>query len=420
MGPGFNRSSRGYCVSAPSSPRPSKVSKSTAMGDVDMPQAPDVYLDSPKSYNPPARGWTKALIRANHIDEVVELLDKNPIAILDSDFFDRGSGPAAIKATFVSNKIPDADKIDIYPPTPKEDVADGRHLSMPWTNIAINCTAAFTSAVLASPVFHNIHDDLPISFYCLPVDPDMPWIFAVYTGLTGLAEPAEFKQAALTKLLTDDVVLQMARDDHSNVPGDHSPAFIIRVALDLAQISKCTVVRRGGYNRRSIPTIAHRILIPPISKNWDATQRLQDHLMSAGFTIDVHMRGKATPWMGSDPQHPTLMSCNECHGIDHYYSDCPILNSPGYRTAHGIPEDEDDAGNSSIPTSLTAAPMAPRTNDWSSVPYRGAGRGQFRGGQGGGRFRGGGGGRARSGYGGGFGRGGYGRGGYGRGFSPYL
>ncbi|KAJ7463441.1 hypothetical protein B0H11DRAFT_85258 [Mycena galericulata] len=391
------------------------------MGDVDMPHASDVNLDSPKSYNPPARGWTKDLIRANHIDEVVKLLDKSPnkclaVVILDSDFFDRGRGPGAIKATFVSNKIPDADKIDIYPPTPKEDVVDGRHLSMPWTNIAINCTDAFTSAVLASPVFHNVHDDLPISFYCLPVDPDMPWMFAVYTGLTGLAEPAEFKDAALTKLLADDVVIQMARDDHSNVPGEHSPAFVIRVALNLAQVSTCTVVRRA-YNRRAIPTIAHRLLIPPISKNWDAIQRLQNHLMSAGFTIDVHMRGKATPWMGSDPQHPTLMSCNECHGIDHYISDCPIVNSPGYRAAHGIPDDDDDAGNSSVPTSLTVSPMAPPTNNWTTVSYRGAGRGQFRGGQGGGRFRGGGGfGRARGGYGGGFGRGGYGRGGYGR---PY-
>ncbi|KAJ7434396.1 hypothetical protein B0H11DRAFT_2372770 [Mycena galericulata] len=156
---------------------------------------------------------------------------------------------------------------------------------MPWTNIAINCTDAFTSAVLASPVFHNVHDDLPISFYCLPVDPDMPWMFAVYTGLTGLAEPAEFKDAALTKLLADDVVIQMARDDHSNVPGEHSPAFVIRVALNLAQVSTCTVVHRA-YNRRAIPTIAHRLLIPPISKNWDAIQRLQNHLMSAGFTID--------------------------------------------------------------------------------------------------------------------------------------
>ncbi|KAJ7882972.1 hypothetical protein B0H14DRAFT_3433131 [Mycena olivaceomarginata] len=155
-------------------------------GDIVMSEELDIFLDSPKSYKPAARGWTKELVRANHKDEVIELLNANPdtcvaVVILASDFFDCDRG-GAIKSIFMSRKLPDADKIDVYPPT-KEHVTSGKGMSMPWTNIISDCSRAFKEAALADPVFHDVHPELPISFYCIDVVPEMPWIVAVFDGL---------------------------------------------------------------------------------------------------------------------------------------------------------------------------------------------------------------------------------------------
>ncbi|KAJ7485642.1 hypothetical protein FB451DRAFT_1392372 [Mycena latifolia] len=367
-----------------SSPPPAK----RMAGDDDVPMAEtyDVYLDSPTVYKPAARGWTKALIQTSHTDDVIELLNGSPaksmaVVILTSDFHDRGRGPGAIKAIFTAHKIPDADKIDVYPPTPKHAIA-GKGMSMPWTNIVSDCSPAFKEAVLADPVYHDTYQDLPFSFYCLN------------NSLSPLSS------RGLDKLIADPTVIQMAEADHSNVPGkDHDVKFIFNVVLHFAEVSACTVRRRNKP-----PIAAHRILFPPISKHPAESERLQNHIMSPSFTVDVRFRGTAIPWWGPNPSHPVAMSCSECHAVDHYNDDCPIVNSAGYRATHGIADDT--ASSSSVPTSLTIAHTAPSTNDWTTVPPRG---GAWRGGH----YRGGRGGRSRGGRGFNYGYGG-------RGYSPYA
>ncbi|KAJ7934527.1 hypothetical protein B0H13DRAFT_1855125 [Mycena leptocephala] len=63
----------------------------------------------------------------------------------------------------------------------------------------------------------------------------MPWIVAVFDGLTDLTKPAEFKQALLSKFLADPVVTQMVDNGHSSVPGDHQHDFVFKVILHFAE-----------------------------------------------------------------------------------------------------------------------------------------------------------------------------------------
>ncbi|KAJ6553856.1 hypothetical protein B0H10DRAFT_2049980 [Mycena sp. CBHHK59/15] len=295
------------------------------------------------------------------------------IVILASDFLDRGRGPGAIKVSLVSRNIPDADKIDVYPPTPKVQVPTiwGK-LGMPWTNIATECSPGFLAATLRDPVYHHFHNGFPITFYCLRVQPESPWVFAVYFDITTLTTAVEFKDAAFAKLLADPGVVQMVDNDHSNIPGEHDTKFVLDVAKRFAEVSTCTVRRRGQFG--SIPLTAYRLLFPPISKDPAATEQLQKHIMSSGFAFDIPKRGEAKPWFGPNSQYPEPMSCSQCHGIDHYNEDCPIILSDGYQTLHGMTET-----TSSVPTSLSIVPDAPATNDWATVPYRG--RGHARGGR---------------------------------------
>ncbi|KAJ7078198.1 hypothetical protein C8R44DRAFT_754947 [Mycena epipterygia] len=373
-------------TSAPSSPPPAKTTKLKAMpegpqADVVMGEKDknNIPLRGPTSYNPPVRDWSEEAVKENHCDEIVQLINENPenfmaAVILASDFHDRESGPSAIKSILVENKLPDAEKIDVFPPTPKAPVASVR--SMPFTNIISDCTPAFKTAVLASSVFHGLHQGTPYSFYIIDVKPETPWIIATFVGLSDLMSPDEFRNAALNHFLADPTIVQMITADHGNVPGDHNAAFIFRVILHFADVGTCTIRRRGG----GPPIVAHRILIPPFSLNADANRVFQNYLMSPTFTLNVPKRGVATSWRGSDPHNPTLMSCADCHGVDHYIQDCSIVNSPGYRAVHGMPE-EDTSASSSVPTALTATHAPAPANDWTHVTYRGAGRGRARGGR---------------------------------------
>ncbi|KAF8149603.1 hypothetical protein K438DRAFT_1779297 [Mycena galopus ATCC 62051] len=385
--------------------------------DVDMPIDFDRFIIGPTSYKPPARGWTKAMIEANHTDEVIEVLDKNAdtciaVVIISSDFRDRVYGPGAIKSTFVSRQLPDAGLVDIYPPTPKDVVNVRRGLSMPWTNIVTDCSEAFKFAALDAPIFHSVYEGTPITFYCVPVVPQAPWIFAVYTGLTSLTSPAEFKLAAQARMLTDPKIVDLIKNDHGNIPGDeHQPPFILKVAFHFAEVSTCTVRARG--HKYAAPQDAYRLLLPPISLNPETNKRLQELIMflssdsseDTSFTIRVPKRGIATPWDGGGGSEP--MECRECHGIDHYVEDCPIILSNAYRALHGLQIEEPSASNSAIPNSLSNMPPNHVEQEWVT-PNRGMWRGRSRGGPG----------FARSGY----GRGDGNRGGYrgGRGYAPYT
>ncbi|KAJ7676142.1 hypothetical protein B0H17DRAFT_1140115 [Mycena rosella] len=313
---------------APSSPPPAKLPKPIHMGDVEMTENFDGRLVGATSYNPAVRGWTKALIRANHKVEIINLLTEQrskcvAVVIVASDFLDRGRGPGAIKATLIARKIPDADKIDVYPPTPSVPVPAGKRLGMPWTNIVTDCSPTFKEAVMADPVFHNT-----------------PWIVATYDGLSDLTTPAEFKAAMLHKLRADPVVTQMVSDDHSNMPGEHSIQAIISTILHFFNRPHL----HGSTPRRTL------------------LRRLQHHLMSPDFTVAVPKRDVATPWLGSDPLNPAVI----------------------------IPDDAQTTDSSLVPTSLASTPAPQSSGDWVSVPFRGAGRGHFRGGRSGGHgnFRG--------------------------------
>ncbi|KAJ7185979.1 hypothetical protein C8R46DRAFT_1208070 [Mycena filopes] len=101
---------------------------------------------------------------------------------------------------------------------------------MPWTNIITNCSAAFKTAVYANPVFHAVHQGTGCTFYCIPVQPQTPWIFIVLTGFTDAADEVEIKSALFAKLIGDPDILKMVKEDHTNIPGDHKPECYIRMA----------------------------------------------------------------------------------------------------------------------------------------------------------------------------------------------
>jgi len=270
---------------------------------------------------------------------------------------------------------------------------------MPFTNIISGCTPAFKAALRGvNSIVHGMHGTTPCSFYVFDVKPPTPWTLATLVGVSDLMTSDEFKNAALVSFRTDPTIVQLITDDHSNIRGNHDVEYMLRLILHFANISTCSIRRRGRF--AGPPIIAHRILIPPFSLNAATNQLFQDHLMSIDFRLPVPRRGVATPWRGPDPRNPMFMSCQGCYGVDHYVEDCAIVNSPGYRATHGIPEEDATASSSSVPTSLTAAPTGTPANTWVQVPFRGAGRGR-------GRARGGrngpprGGGRAhRGGYGG--------------------
>ncbi|KAJ7772614.1 hypothetical protein DFH07DRAFT_767928 [Mycena maculata] len=370
--------------------------------DVDMIIDYDRFFQGPKVFTPAVYGWSKDDVEMNHRDNVVKYLHEHPdscmaAVILASQFNERGNGPAAVKAILLASSIPDANKIDVLPATLKVFSDTRNKLGQPWTNVIIDCSPAFIAAVLANPIFHHVHDDTPISFYCIRAQPEPLWILGVYWDITPLTTCSEFKDTFLAALLADPSVVKMVLNDHSNVPGEYRSKFILDVALHFAAISTITV--RHGRGSDSHTLTAYRILFPPISNDAATTRHLQRHIMSPGFTFDVAKRGQAKPWLGPNPQRPQPMACSECHGLDHYHEDCPILRSDAYQTLHGLAD-----ADSSVPTFLSSAPL-PAANDWTPVSYRGRGRAR--------------------GVRGGFARGGRGyrgdyRGGYGCGYMPYF
>ncbi|KAJ7785051.1 hypothetical protein DFH07DRAFT_786585 [Mycena maculata] len=378
------------------------------MTEADMDQYKDA-IEGPKVYSIAARGWTAVKVKENHKDYVITELTAHPdeciaAVIVTSDFLDRARAADAIKAILIARNVADSDKVEIYPAMPKKAAASGvdSMAIMPFTQIITNCTAAFKLAIGADPVFHGVHEGAPTTFYCIPAQPPMPFIFAAYTGFTAGATDWEVKAALFTTLIGRPDFLQMVEEDHSNISGDLKPELVLAIAIRAGTISKCTV-RRGGRH------------------DHDMNQRLQSYIMAASFVVDARQHGEGRPWFTGSVTSRTFMSCSECHGIDHYIELCPIINSRGYREVHGIAEVDMEA--SSIPTSLlTTQEHGPATNEWSSVPYRGSGRGR---GHAGPRGRGSGyNSGSSSGYNGGYNGGGRGRGGggnfaHGYAYKPY-
>ncbi|KAJ7652483.1 hypothetical protein DFH06DRAFT_1206215 [Mycena polygramma] len=369
-------------------------SPSITMADEQMePIDYDSHLLAPHSDNTLVKGWSARLIAMNHRDEVVKVLEEQPdkclaAVILTSDFHDRSSGPSAIKAVLMASQIPGAQDIDVFPPIPKEEVPAIRGPSMPWTNIVFNCSDEFKAAVLGHGAFYAAHNDVPISFYFLDVRPPSPRIYLTYTGLVDFATVINILDGLYAALLADADFCEMVRANHENIPNNDTPSFILGVALHFAHISTCTVRKRLGRFNYSPPITAHRISIPPISSDEAVNARLQARLMSPAFSFAVPLRGVAVPWLGPDPNFPQLMSCSECHSVDHYNDECPMTHCTAYRRAHNLPE-PDTSSSSYVPNSLTLDTSGSNTAPgWTTV--RGSGRGRaFRSRGGGGRpFRG--------------------------------
>lgn len=171
----------------------------------------------------------------------------------------------------------------------------------------------------------------------------------------------------------------MINNNHSNVPGDHTPAFILAVLFSIVQISTCTVRRRIGRGI-TIPFPATRIILPPFDLDPAVNENFRRHVMSSNYSFVVPLRGTAKPWLGSNPSAPKLIECSDCHGSDHYKKDCPILKSAGYRTAHGlVPETTNNTVT--VASSLSFTPSAPASpNNLAGGSFRGGGCGFTRGG----------------------------------------
>ncbi|KAJ7157634.1 hypothetical protein C8R43DRAFT_997199 [Mycena crocata] len=352
------------------------------MADVDMDQYKDA-IEGPKSYDLAARGWTAAMVQRNHKDYVIKELTEHPddciaAIVITSDFLDRARAADAVKAILKDDLVADSDKVAVYPAIPKEPATGVDALAiMPLAHILTNCTAAFKLAIAADPVFHGVHEGAPTTFYCIPARPPTPFIFAVFVGFIADATDWQVKTAVFTALLGHPDFLQMVKEDHSNISGDLKPELALAVAIHWGTVSKCTVHRGGGRN--SVSLTAHRIMIAPISKDDTMNLRFQQFIMNPGFIVDAQQYGEGRPWFRGPATSPEYMSCYECHGIDHYKDFCPIINSKGYRDTHGITEV--DFVRSSIPTSLLPVhDPPPTTNQWSSISYRGGGRGRGRGG----------------------------------------
>ncbi|KAJ6623828.1 hypothetical protein B0H10DRAFT_1943614 [Mycena sp. CBHHK59/15] len=105
----------------------------------------------------------------------------------------------------------------------------------------------------------------------------------VSRGLLGVrpanATLVEILNTLYPTLLADADIVDVVMVKHENIPGNHTPAFILAVALHFAHITTCTVCKRIGRYNYSHPITAHRISIPPISNDEDVNARIQSHLM---------------------------------------------------------------------------------------------------------------------------------------------
>ncbi|KAJ7855344.1 hypothetical protein B0H13DRAFT_1903172 [Mycena leptocephala] len=241
-------------ASAPSSPPPPKYNR--------MP----VGL---KTYMPVPMGWMKVTVQMNQKDNIVQLINENP----------------ALKTIFCTANIPGADQIDVLPATPKGPSPTFRG-----------------RLVMAHLLFHDIYNSMPFSFYCIRVNPDNVWVFAVFCNLNSLTTTAKFKNTFCARLLADSTVINMVKNDHCNVLGKYEPSTVLDVVLHFAQVSTCTVHRRTASS--SIPITVYHLVFPLISNDPAATACLRNHIMSPGFVFEITHRGGGKPVARTQPSAP--------------------------------------------------------------------------------------------------------------------
>jgi hypothetical protein len=116
-----------------------------------------------------------------------------------------------------------------------------------------------------------------------------------FTGIASMTPETEIHTALLAKLITDQSVLDMIQNNHSNITGDHTPDFCLKIIFSIAKSSACTVHYR--VNRTTIPVPATRVLLPPFGLDPDVNEGFRCHVMSVDSSSNVPLRGTGKPWV---------------------------------------------------------------------------------------------------------------------------
>ncbi|KAJ7917725.1 hypothetical protein B0H13DRAFT_1870028 [Mycena leptocephala] len=246
----------------------------------------------------------------------------------------------------------------------------------PLTNVIADCSPDLMARLRNEPVQHT----RGLTFYYFGTKPALPWFRMALTGLQKRTTSDEIKEALSASILNHPEAVALIERKHDLIPGNINAEFILKVALHFTVINTCTI----HPTQNSAPQTAFRIYMPPITKDLDDNRALTELIASRDFALHVTGRGLAKPWLRNPHAPiPRPMVCTECGGIDHYKQDCLIVNSVGYRSAHGIADvDLNDGSDVTTTLSLVTAAVsnqATTSNDtggWQMVrgSHRGAGR----------------------------------------------
>ncbi|KAJ7605415.1 hypothetical protein FB45DRAFT_1042378 [Roridomyces roridus] len=289
------------------------------------------------------------------------------VVVLSYCYTDRGQAPGAIQHICAAEGL---GNFNVYPATPEIEQPAAFPVPRPWLNCIPNVAQMTKASLMAKQVVHGIYEGDPYSFYFLNLAfPQPPFLVLSYGDIADSATELEVKDALITALVNDTFVTKLAHDDHGYVPNIADPLELFQAICGHAKYRRFTSYRSGASRT------VWAITIPPISRDAESTAMLQKHLMDPTFTFDVGFHGTAKPWRSLRNE---LMHCAECHSIEHYKQDCPILRSDAYRRLHG--HDADAAWNpiSSLPNSLNDNMDAPEPAT-SFNNQRGGYRGGMRG-----------------------------------------
>jgi hypothetical protein len=296
--------------------------------------------------------------------------------IITSDRTTREGGADAIFDALESRGwITTGDKTRVLTPIPA--VGSSMNVAIhPLTNVIADCSPDLMARLRNEPVQHT----RGLTFYCFGTKPALPWFRMALTGLQKRTTSDEIKEALSARILNHPEAVALIERKHDLIPGNFNAEFILKVALHFTVINTCTI----HPTQNSAPQTAFRIYMPPITKDLDDNRALTELIASRDFAFHVTGRGLAKPWLGNPHAPiPRPMVCTECGGIDHYKQDCLIVNSAGYRFAHGIADvdlnDESDVTTTLSLVTAAVSNQATTSNDtggWQMVrgSHRGAGR----------------------------------------------
>ncbi|KAJ6548523.1 hypothetical protein B0H19DRAFT_1161226 [Mycena capillaripes] len=303
------------------------------------------YLIGPKSNVLPVHGWTQASVLFNHLEENISKIMDKPMSSLVAVIVgrdrpsDRAMAADAIADAIVNVGLATQDEFMVIPATPKEGDPDSPIL--PHTNLILCTSSQLKDKIIDDPTKAIIHtrrgdENDGLTFYLMPAFPEPSWFIGTFVGLSDRLTRNEFITALFDKLIADNDVLKLIKDNHDRVPDAHDIPFVIRVLLEYAEVKPCQVWmpgRRGSGGQRQN---AVRLYMPPPSLEEDAIKNWKTHLTSPSFTFVVDCRGRATPFKPEATRtgRGRPMECTECLGLDHYRDECPIVTSADFRAVH--------------------------------------------------------------------------------------